>query len=193
MNFKELYPLKECPSIFKALGFSFTDYTPEQLGFMLYNQCASRDVSPMVEEMLDMYTTPAEVTKGIASYLSMKLGPVWTSIKSTYEIPYDVLAVTSKETVTDKTNGGVQDTRTTTNDDSTYGFDSVSAIPTDSKKNVDSSTTTNNKDRTYTMETTFQREDIPSKLIRDDRKFKTETFIAYVIESITKEMVIDVY
>ena len=42
----------------------------------------------------------------------------------------------------------------TTNDDSTYGFDSVSAIPTDSKKNVDSSTTTNNKDRTYTMETT---------------------------------------
>ena len=193
MNFKELYPLKECPSIFKALSFSFADYTPEQLGFMLYNQCASRDVSPMVEQMVDLYNNKDDVTRGIAGYLSMKLGPIWTTIKPTYGIPYDVLAVTSKETVTDKMNGGVQDTRTTTNDDSTYGFDSVSAIPTDSKKNVDSSTTTNNKDRTYTMETTFQREDTPSKLIKQDRDFKSETFVAYVIDSIAKEMVLNVY
>ena len=192
MNFKDTFRLKESGLVFKSLNYTVTDFTPEQLGNMLYSKCASREIVPYIAETLEDYATVEEKAEVVADFMR-KLIPMWNKVKPTFELEYDPLAIQSKETVTDKQNHSSKDSRVSTKNDNVYGFDTEEAVPSETSSDTNTNEGSQVKDRTYTMDTRFEREDAPSKIIMEDRQFKCQQFADFVVDSICRELVLSVY
>ena len=128
MNFKDIFPLKESALLFQNIGLNLDNYTVNDLGYMLYNKCASRELTPIIEELVSDYDTTEERAKVVGHYLKGILTPLWERVKPTFETDYNALAIKSKETVTDKQTNINEDNRTSTKNDNVYGFDTEEAV-----------------------------------------------------------------
>lgn len=192
MNFKDIFRLKESGLVFKSLNYTVTDFTSDQLGIMLYSKCASGEIVPYIAEALEDCSTVDEKAKVVADFVR-KLIPMWDKVKPTFELEYDALAIRSEESVADKQIHISKDSKVSTKSDNVYGFDTSEAVPSETSSDTNTNEGSQNKDRTYTMTTRFEREDSPSKIITEDRQFKCQQFADFVVDSIRRELVLSVY
>lgn len=192
MNFNDIFRLKESALVFKNLNYTVTDFTFDQLGTMLYSKCASCEIVPYIAEALEDCSTVDEKAKVVADFVR-KFIPMWDKVKPTFELEYDALAIRSEESVTDKQTHTSKDSKVSTKNDNVYGFDTSEVVPSETSSDTDTNEGSQNKDRTYTMTTRFEREDSPSKIITEDRKFKCQQFADFVVDSIRRELVLSVY
>lgn len=192
MNFKDVFRLKESGLLFKSLNYTVTDFTPDQLGTMLYLKCASGEIVPYIAEALEDCSTVDDKAKVVADFVR-KLIPMWDKVKPTFELEYDPLAIRSEESVADKQTHTSKDSKVSTKSDNVYGFDTSEAVPSETSSDTNTNEGSQNKDRTYTMTTRFEREDSPSKIITEDRQFKCQQFADFVVDSIRRELVLSVY
>ena len=192
MNFKDIFLLKESGLVFKSLNYTVTDFTSDQLGTMLYSKCASGEIVPYIAEALEDCSTVDEKAKVVADFVR-KLIPMWDKVKPTFELEYDALAIRSEESVADKQIHTSKDSKVSTKSDNVYGFDTSEAVPSETSSDTNTNEGSQNKDRTYTMTTRFEREDSPSKIITEDRQFKCQQFADFVVDSIRRELVLSVY
>ena len=192
MTFKDIFQLKESELVFKSLNYTVTDFTSDQLGTMLYIKCASGEIVPYIAEALEDVSTVDEKAKVVADFVR-KLIPMWDKVKPTFELEYDALAIRSEESVSDKQIHTSKDSKVSTKSDNVYGFDTSEAVPSETSSDTNTNEGSQNKDRTYTMTTRFEREDSPSKIITEDRQFKCQQFADFVVDSIRRELVLSVY
>ena len=192
MNFNDVFQLKESGLVFKSLNYTVTDFTPDQLGTMLYSKCASCEIVPYISEALEDCSTVDEKANVVADFVR-KLIPMWDKVKPTFELDYDALAIRSEESVADKQTNTSKDSKVSTKSDNVYGFDTSEAVPSETSSDTDTNEGSHNKDRTYTMTTRFEREDSPSKILTEDRQFKCQQFADFVVDSIRRELVLSVY
>ena len=139
--------------------FSWLDTTNApvlDLEFYL-NQSGEKEVSPIIDKLLEQDKTEDEVLDIITNILVVKFSNKWNRIYETLSTEYDVFSDYKK---TKEVNTSVnQDTKTSSETTSSiYGFNSESAIPKD--------TASGNSDviQDSTENTANQKEDISGKI-----------------------------
>lgn len=193
MNFRDTFQLEDCKSLLLATGFDFGILNTDELALYLYAKCGNRELAPVVESIMSGSQDLNTKISVLGNYLGFLFNTTWTSIKDTYQKELDVFAIKSNERVEDNTTANSTNRSTSSDNDDNYTFDETSAVPSSTTTKTDEGSNDNTKNRVYTMETSFDREENPVDLIHTKRKYLLESFQDFIVDSLSKELVLSVY
>ena len=193
MNFRDIFQLEECKSLLLATGFDFGTLSTDELALYLYAKCGNRELAPIVESVMSGSQDMNTKISMLGNYFGFLFNKTWSSIKDTYQKELDVFAIKSNERVEDNTTANSTNRSTSSDNDDNYTFDETSAVPSSTTTKTDEGSNDNKKNRIYTMETSFDREENPVDLIHAKRKYLTESFQDFIVDSLSRELVLSVY
>lgn len=193
MNFRDIFQLEECKSLLLATGFDFGIINTDELALYLYAKCGNRELAPVVENFMSGSEDLNIKISMLGNYLGFRFNTTWGFIKDTYQQELDVFAIKSNERVEDNTTANSTNRSTSSDTDDNYTFDETSAVPSSTTTKTDEGSNDNNKNRVYTMETSFDREENPVDLVHAKRKYLLESFQDFIVDCLSRELVLSVY